>query len=234
MFGVKLRRKSDKKPSLEGSRAWRRAGVRKLFDEEIIFLRRLGFNLREIANAHKICYSWLWKRHRRLVDEGYVEPLSRGAYKYPEWLIEGRKEYQRKKEKEFLRRVKEVLTEHGPMFQSELAEELGVTQSTLIRFVRRHSDVLDKVKFTTVPQGHQAKYRSYELFDGLAGGRPIIFLKGDRRIVDLLKDRVMKPKNQYQAKVLYYRLKHCLKDPVLAREVVEKAGYKYKSKERSR
>lgn len=48
-------------------------GVEKITDEEFIFLCKLGFQLKNIAEMKKMCYNAVWMRSKKLTLEGYIQ-----------------------------------------------------------------------------------------------------------------------------------------------------------------
>lgn len=135
---------------------------------------------------------------------------------------------------EFKDKLKNLLEKDGPMGLFVAKKKIGLTSrhtsaSWMREVITNSSDLFRHATVSVGPTGaNRANFTSYKLFDGLSVAHmgPIIYLKGDDRIVSFVGSRIMVPKTSGEVCALSYRLNRIF-GKELARKMIESTGYQY-------
>jgi len=119
-----------------------------------------------------------------------------------------------------------ILSERGPCCVDDIAREVGLQRATVMKVVAEDERFV-AFKLMVGRRGG-IKYGGHELFDGIVG-RSYIALKDDPKTVEFVASHIPGGVTRGKARALYSRLAEFF-DRDMARRIIEKAGYKYRSK----
>lgn len=120
-------------------------------------------------------------------------------------------------------RIYGLLERYGPLPEKEIVEALGLTKAHIYIILVMYGGEFQMLDFV-----QSGRTRS-TMFVDLVKASPILTLKGDHRIVDFAASHIsLKVRTGYDAKAVVDFLKWQM-GYSLAREVVERLGYDYKT-----
>jgi len=115
-----------------------------------------------------------------------------------------------------------MLKKNGPMPKREVIENLGLNSEKIETLLRIFPEEFKNLNFNV----SRRKYS--KAFHNLYKASPILYLKGDPRIIDFIASKIdMKIQTMYEAKSVVDLLKWHI-GYQKARAVVERLGYRYK------
>jgi len=136
--------------------------------------------------------------------------------------------------------MEKSLTQSGPMRKTDLElhmrEIFGCKQTMAHLMIR---DILSentekfgiaKIGLGTGSGGQgRHKFSSFQLFDGISAMHigPIIWLRGDNRLISFVCSKIIKPKTPEQVRSLRFHLNRIF-GKKLARQMIDFTGYKYR------
>jgi len=192
---------------------------RKVSDEEIIFLKKLGCSTPKMAEMKKISYVHLSIRIKKLAEEGYIEPAQRG------WEAASRARCQRKKAEVFKRLIESLESNNGVMSLSEVTKTVpGNILREVIAENRERFQLIDLRWGGTLPASRLIRVEYL--------GKKFLTLKAHRTGIVRFFMKVFKERmyGQYESTAV----SRWLKDFGLARAervaIISKLGYRFSVK----
>lgn len=134
----------------------RRPSVR-IDDEEIIFLKKIGCTIQEIADMKKMHYQSICIRVANLVKSGHLEPSPRG------WIAAGKARHQRVKA-ESLKKLLALLSENGGVVAIKEVAASGISSNAFLSLRREKIEEFQVIDLTWSGGAHSRG-------GTLAGGR---------------------------------------------------------------
>ena len=195
----------------------------KITNEELIFLKNLGFSLKEIAKIKRMSYQAVYSRARKLANQGYIEILPSGFALSQ--ALKAKFQLQRKKA---LEKLIALLKSEGVVPISRI-KEIG-SSNVLRRIIMEFSDIFCLFNLSWAREGRGSNLGGTRFIKPEFLGRKFLALKSDRTAIVRFFMGIFKERKygQYDAKAISHWLKKFGLKNAERIAIITHLGYEYK------